>query len=212
MCLIMCLFGFALLSHAAPPAEKRAGDAGPQLWTKLQENFDSTKVKVGDTLSAEATYDWYAPDCTVAAGTVVLGKVENVVQPSAASNASEVSLKFAVGCMGGRRVLVSLIAVLYAKDDGKGQMDVYNSMPAGSQLGGGAGMGRSGVRTDLMPTPGLVQSPPSPVKVGQVTGMHHLSLSVPAGVNQGANLKTTEKRLRMESGTRLVFQMATSGK
>ena len=114
--------------------------------------------------------------------------------------------------MGGRRVLVSLVAVLYAKDDGKSQMDVYNALPAGSQLGSGMGMGRSGVRTDVMPTPGSVQSPPSPVKVGQVTGMRHLSLSVPTGVEQSANLKTTEKRLRMESGTRLVFQLAASGK
>jgi hypothetical protein len=194
---------FAGLASAAP-----ANKAEPQLWAKLQGNFDSTKVKVGDSVSARVTYDWYAPDCTVAADTFIVGKVMDVVQPSGNSNRSEVSILFAVGCMGGRKVPLNLVAVLYAIDDGKSQMDMYNAMPSGQQLGGPGGSNRV-IDMGALPSPGIAPEAPGPVKVGQVTGMRHLVLGPVRGAGKSAELSTTDKSLRIAKGTRLVFQMGT---
>ena len=198
--LIPCLAG----QVPAAPAAK----AEPQLWAKLQGNFDSAKVKVGDFFSARVTYVLNSPNCTVAADSLIVGKVMDIAQPSANSNRNEVSILFAVACMGGRRIPLNLVAVLYAIDNGQSLMDLYNSMPSGQQLG--AGGAHRMIDPSVLPSSGTAPEVLEQVKIGQVTGVHHLLLGVAGGARKNSELSTTDKKLHLAKGTRLVFQLGTT--
>lgn len=210
LCLIVCLVAVSVLSVAGQTPGKPANMPGAELWANLQGNFDSAKVKVGDTISAKVSYDWAIAGCTVWTGTLLKGKIVELKESSAAAKTSEVSLRFEADCGDGKAIPMSLIAALYATDEGdKSQMDTYNSMPSGSKLSGGM---RSGVAADLVPTPSSGAIPPPTVKVGQVTGIKHLTLGVASVAQQNSVLSTTDKHLRMADGTRLVFRLAIAAR
>lgn len=208
--LMACFFGVSALGVAGQAQGKPANMPGGELWANLQGNFDSAKVKVGDTISAKVSYDWAIAGCTVWTGSLLKGKIVELKESSATSKATEVSLLFEADCGDGKAIPMSLIAALYAREDsGKGQMDTYNAMPSGSKLTGGM---RSGIALDGLPSPSSDGNPPPPVKVGQVIGIKHLILGVANGTQQNSVLSTTDKRLRLADGTRLAFRLAITGR
>lgn len=210
LCLMACLVEVSVLSAAAQAQGKPANMPGAELWANLQGNFDSSKLKVGDTISAKVRYDWAIAGCTVWTGTILTGKIVELKEPSATAKTSEVSLRFEADCGDGKSVPMNLIAALYATDEGdKSQMDTYNAMPSGSKLSGGM---RSGVAADLVPTPSSGANPLPPVKVGQVTGIRHLTLGVASEIQPNSTLSTTDKHLRLADGTRLAFRLATAAR
>jgi hypothetical protein len=208
--LIVCLVAVSALSATALAQGKPANMPGAELWANLQGNLDSAKLKVGDTISAKVRYDWAIAGCTVWTGTILKGKIVELKEPSATAKTSEVSLRFEADCGDGKSIPMNLIAALYATDEGdKSQMDTYNAMPTGSKLSGGM---RSGIALDGLPSPGSGASPLPPVKVGQVTGIRHLTLGVASGTQQNSVLSTTDKHLRLADGTRLAFRLGIAGR
>jgi hypothetical protein len=207
---MVCFIEVSVLSVAGQTPGKPSNQPGSELWANLQGNFDSSKLKAGDTISAKVTYDWSIQGCIVWSGTMVTGKIVESKESSATAKTSEVSFRFVAPCSDGNTVPMDLIAALYANSEGdKSQMDTYNAMPAGSKLSGGM---RSGVAADLVPSPSTGANPPPTVKVGQVTGIKHLTLGVATGTQQNSVLSTTDKRLRLADGTRLAFRLATTGR
>ena len=205
LCLTVCLVDVFVLSVAGQTPGKPANMPGAELWANLQGNFDSAKLKVGDTISAKVSYDWAIAGCTVWAGTILKGKIVEFKELSATAKTSEVSLRFQADCGYGKVLPMNLIAALYATDESdKGQMDTYNAMPSGSKMSGGM---RSGIALDGLPSPSSGANPPPPVKVGQVTGIKHLTLGVASRTEQNSVLSTTDKRLRLADGTRLAFRL-----
>jgi hypothetical protein len=210
LCLVACLVEVSVLSVTAQAPGKPANMPGAELWANLQGNFDSAKMKVGDTISAKVTYDWAIAGCTVWTGTILKGKIVELKEPSASAKTSEVSLRFEADCGDGKTLPMNLIAALYATDEGdKSQMDTYNAMPSGSKLSGGM---RSGVAADLVPSPSSGAIPPPTVKIGQVTGIKHLNLGVASVAQQNSVLSTTDKHLRLADGTRLAFRLGIVGR
>ena len=195
------------LCAAAQAPQKPAASADKVLWAKLQARFDSAKVKVGDPVPAQVLRDWSAQSCMVPSGSSLLGKVAGFSPWSASSKSIEVSLAFTARCLDGQIVPIKLIAVLYPVEDEKSQMDVSTAMPSG--IGAGAS-GRRSTNLDALPTPGNGRPDlPASVRVGQVTGIRHVSLSLATAVNQTAVLSSTDQRLRLDPGTRLAFHGST---
>jgi hypothetical protein len=175
------------------------------LWAKLESRLDSASGQAGDVVTARVNFDWSSGRCVVPSGTLVQGHIAAIQLWTASSKSTSVSLRFTVPCEGGIAVPVVLIAVLYPIDDGdRGQMDTYMSMPAG--IGPGAS-GRQSTDPSLLPTAGdasSLQQPPK-VRIGQVTGVRHVSLAAATGPREDAVLSTGDRRLRLQAHTRLAF-------
>ena len=189
---------------AAPAPQKPSFSGSSLLWAKLQSGFDSSQIMLGDPVMAQVLRDWSVKDCSVASGSSLSGTVVALRPRSASTKSVEVSLAFTARCSDGRSVPVKLIAVLYAQEEERSQMDLATSMPTG--IGAGAS-GRQSTNLGTLPAPGVGAKTelPSSVKVGQVTGIRHVSLSLSPATDQPLVLSSTDQRLRLESGTRLAF-------
>jgi len=173
------------------------------MWTKLETRLDSARLKPGDAVRVAVSQGWVYGTCGVQGSSTLEGNVIEVTAATDPKAATEVSLSFTADCGNGAKKPLILIAVYYPIDDGKSQMDLYNSMPAG--LGPGA-TGRQSTNLDSLPSPdaGTAQQPPL-AKIGEVKGMKHLSLAVAKGAKGSTVLSSTDRRMRLEPGTRLVL-------
>ncbi len=198
--------GGTVLGQANPPrpaAPRPALAPLPEMWTKLATKLDSAALKPGDAVRAQVSDSWVYGTCGVQDGSILEGKVVEVSPWTDAAKTSEVSLSFVADCTNGVKKPLILIAVYFRVEDAKSQMDLYNSMPQG--IGPGAS-GRQSTNLDSLPSPGAGNPPPPPLaKMGEVKGLRHLSLGVAKGAKRSTVLSSTEKRFRLEAGTRLVL-------
>lgn len=222
MCKVVCLrravivlvlaFGLpgpAAQGQASPSAQVDSRPPLPEMWTTLQAKLDSDKVKPGDAVRAQVSQGWVYGTCGVQGGSTLEGTVVAVSALDGATKTSEISVSFAAACGDGTKRRMILIAVYYPLENGNGQMDLYNSMPAG--LGPGA-TGRQNINLNSLPSPDsgtFVQLPLA--KIGEVKGLKHLSLAVAKGAKGSSVLSSTDKRLRLVPGTRLVLVPVPEG-
>lgn len=175
----------------------------PEMWTKQKAKLDSATVKPGDEVRVQVSQGWVYGTCGVQAGTTLAGQVEAVSAWTDIAKASEVAISFTATCGNGEKKPLILIAVYYPIDDGKSQMELYSSMPAG--IGPGAS-GRQSTDISALPSPDAGRDEQlSVAKVGEVKGIRHLSLAVAKGVNGSSVLASSDRRFRLEPGTRLVL-------
>jgi hypothetical protein len=180
-----------------------------EMWTKLQSKLDSSTARPGDAVRAQVIQGWVYGTCGVQAGSTPEGKVEAVSAWTDAAKTSGISLSFTATCGNGEKKRLILIAVYSPIDEGKSQMELYSSMPAG--IGPGAS-GRQSTDLSALPTPGAGNAQPLPLaKIGEVKHLNHLSLAVEKGVNGSSVLASTDRRLRLQPGTRLVLLPAPEG-
>lgn len=172
----------------------------PELWAKLQVGVDTAKAKPGDALAAIASDSWVYRDCGVSAGARIAGKIVKLDRYDGA--VTRIAMRFDAPCENGANAPLVLIAMFYAVDDPKSQMETFTAMPQG--IGPGAS-GRQSTNLSAMPTPGQGQTVLPVAKVGELKGMRHMSLGVGAGEKGSTVLSTSDKRLRVQQGTRLAF-------
>lgn len=208
---IVILLSALQVGATAQATQKAASPPRLPLWGKLLTRIDSARLKVGDAVLVRTDRFWGHGTCNVPAGTTLQGSVTALKPRSAASKTTQVSLRFSVPCYDGPTVPIVLIAALYPLAEDMDQIELTKAMPMG--IGAGA-TGRQSTNLDTLPTPfekGAAGKPPE-VKVGQVTGIRHLSLAVPGGAPEDTVLQSTDKALRLEPGTRLAFLLPVSGK
>jgi len=141
-------------------------------------------------------------------GSIVQGTVDLLRPRAEGAKVTAVTLHFTVPCVEGRPVTATLIALLYPKKStSKGQIDTYMDMPMG--IGPGAS-GRKSTDTGVLPSPSFGKGGPEPepqIKIGQVTGVRHVTLHVPTQAGVDSVLTTPDKRLELQAGTRLAFRV-----
>jgi hypothetical protein len=175
----------------------------PELWTTLQTKFDSQKLQVGDVISARASQSWVYLTCGVSEGVILHGRVISKSEWSESFKSTILAVRFEAPCENGVKAPLVLIAVFYALDPEKGQMETYMSMPQG--IGPGAS-GRQSTPLNTLPSPGADGQQNLPLaKLGEVKRIGHLTLGVGKGAQGSTTLVSTDKRLRLEPGTRLAF-------
>ena len=128
---------------------------------------------------------------------------------TAAQQSTEVAVSFTASCGNGEKKRLILIAIYYPIEDAKSQMELYSSLPTG--IGPGAS-GRQSTNLSALPTPDAGSDEQlSVAKIGEVKRIKHLSLAVEKGVNGSSVMASSERRLRLEPGTRLVLLPVPKG-
>jgi hypothetical protein len=200
-----CIAGSGFAAGQAPE-EKQA--AQNYLWARLANVVDISVLRPGSLVTARVDDSWSTEHCFVQLGTTLKGKV-SAVEPASDGKGMSISIGFTVACTEGVVAPVTLIAVLYPKEDAsRDQMQTFMSMPAG--LGAGAS-GRQSTDLSRMPSPGSDAPRQPKVKVGQVSGVRHLALRWVAAAPGRSVLSVSDKRLRLEQGTRMAFRLAGEG-
>jgi hypothetical protein len=174
----------------------------PEMWATLAARLDSESFKEGDLFRLQVAQSWVYGTCGVSEGALLEGRVASVSAWSTTKKVSEASVTFSALCQDGSREPLVLIAAFYRFEEARGQMDLYNAMPQG--LGSGAS-GRQSTDLGRLPSPNSSPEPFSPAKYGEVKGLRHLTLQVGTGPHGSTVLSVTDKRLRLEKGTRLVL-------
>jgi hypothetical protein len=207
--ILFCTFPLCAVAQTEGVSSRTqvTGTEVKELWATLQHRLDTDSMKVGDVVTARVTRFWAQQNCIVPRGAILQGKVVELSSRSAGSRSTDVTVTFNVKCYDGPTVPMVLIAALYATEEDKSQMDLTMAMPTG--IGAGA-TGRQSTNLDTLPTPvesTRIGKAPK-VKVGQVTGIRHLSLVVPAAGETKSVLRSKDKRMRLDEGTRLAFHLA----
>lgn len=203
--MLWAIFGLCAAAQVAPPG---TSDVQRVLWARLETPLNSGTLKIGDTVRARMERSWSSPHCMIFGGSTVQGRVELLRPRAKGAKVTAVTLHFTVACVEGHTVSATLIALLYPnKSTSKGQMDTYMDMPMG--IGPGAS-GRQSTDVGALPSPsyGKVGPEPTPqVRIGQVTGVRHVTLHVPSQAGADSVLATPDKRLELQAGTRLAFRV-----
>jgi hypothetical protein len=196
---LILVFAAATGAQTPPKPDK---PALPEMWVKLTARVDLEKLKVGDAVPAVAAQSWVYQTCGVAAGYAVVGRVVSLSPWSDSSRTTEAAIAFAATCQDKSSIRLVLIALYNATDNGKSQMDLANSMPQG--IGAGA-YGRQSTNIEALPSPGAGDEIFPLAKFGEVKGIRHVSVNVAKGPQGATIVSTSDKKLRLDAGTRLAL-------
>lgn len=189
---------------ASAQVEPKRDAAQHPLWALLVARTDSRTLKAGDAVQVKVVRLWTSRYCMIPIGTAMQGKVVRVESRKAGRARTELTVHFTVSCVEGQTVTAQLIALLYPKGNGSGgQMATYMDMPMG--IGPGAS-GRQSTDVATLPSP-MGKSPQEPepkIKVGEVHGVRHVSLRVPAQAGD-TMLMSRDDHLELQQGTRMAF-------
>ena len=200
---LFCLALVCLSVSGSSKAQDPAKPPLPELWATLQAKFDSDKIKAGDELTAQVMQSWVYGTCGVNEGTVLRGKIAAIEPWTDNSKAIKIAVSFEAQCLDHSKRVLMLMAVFYPAEKERSQMDTYMAMPQG--IGAGAS-GRQSTNLESMPSPGPGPAQNLPLaKMGEVQRIRHFSLDVGKGQHGSTNLVSSDKRLRLDAGTRLVF-------
>jgi hypothetical protein len=203
MAVLLASTGWAGAQTPPQPQDKQQVGALPELWTWIEGKFDSSKLKEGGTVTVHTMQGWVYQSCGVVAETKLTGTVTSAKTWDDNARWTEVSLRFTADCADGTKVPLILTAAFYPLDPEKSQMDIYKAYPAG--LGSGA-TGRQSTDLGRMPVSGWKPEAQMPLaKMGEVQRIPHLTLGVAKGPKESTVLRSTEKKLRLDAATRLVF-------
>lgn len=198
------VLAFAILQNAACTSAQATADKPPlpEMWTRLAARIDSKTLKEGDPFRVQVVQPWVYGTCSIQQDAMLEGRVVGLAAWSTASKITAAAVSFNVICANGNRVPLVLIAAFYPREDARSQMELYNSMPQG--LGAGAS-GRQSTDLYRLPTPGVDPEVFPKARLGEVKGLRHLKLEIGKGAQGSTLLSTTDKRLRLEKGTRLAL-------
>lgn len=173
--------------------------------------LDSGHLKPGKEITVKVVNEWEFPGCNLPAGSLLYGHVRGA-SSSKKPDASELTLVFDQGACNGRSkqpISLTVIGVVAPPDQYVG---MHSAMPT-ELTGGGrdisttaANMG-SFIRDENL-NPG---GPPHTVHPGIVVGMPKLKLEPHGGPDCGAKLTSTERSVRLGTGSILIFTMQLPG-
>jgi hypothetical protein len=173
------------------------------LWAKLSGRVDTTKIKVGDSVTALVSRSAKFGNCNVIDGSLLLGKVVQLTPWSEGSKRTELAVEFMANCSDGENIAVPLVAAAYAVNDPQSTAEIMGAMPAG--LGPGVPSRSSAQISGGVPTEGEAHEKFPSLRPGQVVGLRHVSIAIGAGPRSTTILSSSDKRLRLEPETRLAF-------
>jgi hypothetical protein len=196
----LAFLDFHLGAQEAPLKEH---PANLDLWARLSGALDTSRIKVGDEVSAVVKRESSFGTCYVAEGSVLHGKVVAFVPWSDASRKTELAIEFTARCGNGESLALPLIAAAYAGNDPKSASQIMDDLPAG--LGPGVAQRGMAPLTGGMPSEVATAEKFPALRPGQVQGLHHVWLAMGTGPRETTMLGSPDRRLRLEKGTRLAF-------
>jgi hypothetical protein len=190
-----------------PNGEQRSIAHSPDLdlWANLSGRVDTTKIKVGDSVTALVGRSANFGKCNVIEGSLLLGKVVQLTPWSEESKKTELAVEFMANCTDGDNIPLPLIAAAYAVKDPQSTAEIMAAMPAG--LGPGAPSRSSAQISGGVPTEGEAHEKFPSLHPGQVVGLRHVSIAMGAGPRSTTILSSSDKRMRLEPETRLAFYL-----
>jgi hypothetical protein len=177
------LLPFLLCVAVLPCQVYSESGSGPQyLQVSLMTAIDSAHAKPGQSVEAEAAFDWQAPTCTLHQGALLRGHMIDVQKASKKLNDSYVAFSIdQADCQGYRAspLKLQVVEIIGASPDNPSRL--LDVLP---KRGGGLSAGQA-------PASAIVLRPNEPMTVhpGEVQGMKDVSLHLGAGP-EGSTLVT----------------------
>jgi hypothetical protein len=133
------------------------------------------------------------------------GKVVAFTPWADSSHPMEVAIAFTAVCQNKDTATLILIALHYITDDDQSQSDMVSSLPQGLGVGayGRASSGASPLAS--LPSEDAGKAIYPLAKIGEVKGLHHISLAVAKGPKGATLISTPDKKYRLDEGTRLAL-------
>jgi hypothetical protein len=196
----------------------------PPLQVDLVHAIDSAHAKAGDPIFAKVAVKWQGPQCNLARGAVVQGRIVAQTAHSRTSNTSQIALLFDSGQCDGRAMkpLPLTVAAVLAVDPVE-DPNLYNSQslsdavgvavggivggPSGASLRGSVAGGLRSVSSaaatvELSPTE---YAGPTSVMPGQVLGIKGVKLNVGGGPEGSSVLTASGHNVRLEYRAQLIL-------
>jgi hypothetical protein len=179
------------------------------LQADLLAPLDASKVKRGAAVLAKARVDWNNSNCHLRAGSIVIGHVIDLEQPSKQNKGSSLTIAFDhAECEGSVKPFSFTMFAIIANpklDEGAPMVDVWggNGMTTGrggvsvqANLGTGDMLARRAQTKDITP---------ATIEPGQVVGLKKVRLSVGTGPDGASVLSSLKDNIRLEGATQLVL-------
>jgi hypothetical protein len=217
---IRLLFACPFLLWAAQAA---AQDHAP-LQVDLVRAIDAARVKVGDPVFAKVAMKWKSPECSLAQGAVLQGRIVAETAHTRANPTSEIALLFeSAQCDGNAMRPLPLTVAAVLSEDPRDDESEYDSQPLSDAVGlavGGLVGGPSGASLRGSASGGLRSvsaaaatvelSPteykgPTSIMPGQVLGIKGLKLNVGGGPEGSSVLTASGHNVRLEYRAQLVL-------
>jgi hypothetical protein len=211
------LFCLCIPVRAQPSREglDRVFSSQTPLQADLLAPIDAAKVKRGTTILAKARVDWNNSACHLRVGSIVIGHVIDLEQPSKQNKGSSLTIAFDhAECEGSVTPFsFTLFAIIaYPKlDEGVPMVstaDVYGRSGMTTGHGGVPMQGPAslGMDSDMLARRGETKDvTPATIESGQIVGLKKVRLSVAAGPDGASVLSSLKDNLRFEGATQLVL-------
>jgi len=189
-----------LLCAAALPCQVYAesGNSPQYLQVSLLSAIDSAHAKPGQSVEAEAAFDWKSPGCILHQGAVLRGHVADVQKASKKEKDSYVAFSIdQANCQGYRAspLKLQVVEIIGASPDNPARL--LDVLPKG---GGGLGAGQAPASTIL-----LKPNEPITVHPGEVQGMKGVTLHLGAGPEGSTLVTASGGNLHLSTNTVLVL-------
>lgn len=173
---------------------------------KVTSLLDSAHLKPGKEITVQLVTEWQYPGCNLSARSTLYGHV-TTASSSKDPGASELGLVFDKGeCDGHSKkpISLSVIGVIAPPDQYVGLHSVLPSAVSGGGRNISNSVGNAGVAQDENLNPG---GAPHTVHPGIVVGIPKLKLEPHGGPDCSAKLTSTNRSVRLSSGSELILIM-----
>lgn len=197
------------LSSPAYSADTVAKPGVKPVFAELMTSVYAHKLQVGSTIFARVTADWQGADCVLRDGAILEAHVVSVVPATKIAKGSELDLSFTRAQCGERKMgdFGLMLAALVAPP---GEFDIGNTdMPLPVAMGGVNSFvnvfASNGI--NVVGKPGAMGGPqvPEHMKIGDVSGIKGLKLSVGTGPDSSTVVSSKDHDVTLESHTVLVL-------
>jgi len=183
---------------------------------ELMTSLYAHKLHEGATVFARVLVDWRSADCTLDTGSILEAHVISVVPSSKAAKGSQLDLAFTRAQCGERKLRdfpLLLAAVVVVPE--QGDQGIFSDPLPFSPLGGGFSAGdafRQAASVSWEITAETAQATPlGRMKMGDVSGIKGLKLSVGTGPDNSSILSSTDRDVAVENHTLLLLIPAQGG-
>jgi hypothetical protein len=206
------LFCLCIPVRAQPSREglDRVLSSPTPLQADLLAPLDATKVKRGAAVLAKARVDWNNSTCHLRAGSIVIGHIIDLEQPSKQNKGSSLTIAFDhAECEGSVTPFsFTMFAIIaYPKlDEGVPMVDVWGGGGRTTGRGGVSVQANLGTGSDMLARRGETKDiTPATIESGQVVGLKKVRLSVGTGPDGASVLSSLKDNIRLEGATQLVL-------
>ena len=181
------------------------------IYAELMTDVRAHKLQVGASIFARVTGEWEGRDCALRDGAILEAHVVSVVPPTKAAKGSQVDLAFTKAQCGTLK-MSDFGLMLAAMSAPPGEFDLNNPdnpLPFDSKIGGGQSFlniyESAGINFQNKPSKEGGAPIPKHMKMGDVSGIKGLKLSVGTGPDNSSVLSSTDHDVALDSHTVLLL-------